>query len=1161
VKPQRWTWFFWGIIGGALLSGAVEAGAAPAGNGWGWGVNEFGQLGNGAIGGSVIPISIPNLAGVATVAAGGQHSLARKHDGTVWAWGSPFNNGGEFDSYTPARVGTLTNVIAIAAGSNHSLALKNDGTVWAWGSNEYGEFGNGTDHNHSAVPVQVSNLSGVVAIAGGRSFSMALKNDGTVWAWGDNNRGVLGNGTDTNSKVPVQVSNLTGVIAIAAGAVHALALKGDGTVWAWGTNTQIGLLGNGTYTNSFVPVPVSNLSGITAIAASGIHSLALKSDLTLSAWGDNDYGQLGNGTYDDSNIPVNVLKLKGVIAIAAGGGFSLAVTSDGRGWAWGKNESGELGDGTTVDKNVPVQVSGVTGLQTINGGWEHSLAAKSDGTVWAWGSNSFVGLLGMPGYGVQALPVQVSNLTLGIARAASRDHSLTLKSDGTVWASGGNHSGQLGDGTNKASSSVAVHVRNLTHVIAIAARELHSLALKDNGTVWAWGNNFYGQLGNGRTTSSNVPVRVSNLSGAVAIAAGGGFDRHTPAHLGDHSVALMKDGKVWAWGANHYGQLGDGTYKSTKVPVAVSGLSGVVGVAAGGQQTLALKSDGTLWAWGANHYGQLGNGTNAGSNVPVPVSGLTGVVAIAGGLYFSLALKSDGTLWAWGLNNWGQLGNGTDGWTNGSNVPVPVSDLTGVVSIAAGNGFSLALKSDGTLWGWGSNWSRQLGNLAAVGSTNVPVRATDLTAVVAMAGWERWSVALTDSELARAMFEPGAVSFGNQAVGESKTQTITLSNSGAAPMSVEGVVLLGTQAGDFAKTTDNCSLTTVPAGGACTMLVKFTPAAAGSRSAAFLVSTNAPRSPHLIPLSGTGTQEGSVTVLHPNGGEILFTGTSSRIDWTAPDGVFSSFDVKFSSNGGAGFTNVPGCMGLAGTARTCTWKAPGPVTAAGRIQVIGRTSDVGKTSDVSDANFSVVTGTARITVTAPNAAVNWGIGSTHLIRWTCNLGPAALVTIDLSRNSGTSWTQISGPIPNTSTFKWVVTGPATNTARIRVNWANGPTTDINNGNFKIAEPFVTLAKPNGGEAWVRGTDQTFLWTSNLGAKEFVKIELSTDGGTTWTSMAEAVEAALDPESVLIGSTPSDGKQVIKLPLVTGTKCRARITWLDDPTVSDTSNANFTIKAP
>jgi alpha-tubulin suppressor-like RCC1 family protein len=252
-------------------------------------------------------------------------------------------------------------VSAIAAGNFHSLALKNDGTVWTWGSNSLGQLGNG-NYADSNVPVQVSNIAGVVAIAGGDAHSLALKNDGSVWSWGDNLGGQLGNGTSIlKSNVPVQVSSLTGVIAIAAGAYHSLALKNDGTVWAWGDN-GFGQLGNGTnIVKSNVPVQVSSLTGVIAIAAGTYHSLALKNDGTVWAWGYNNYGQLGNGSnIFYSNVPVQVSSLTGVIAIAAmGSSHSLALKNDGTVWAWGANGYGQLGIGNYTDKNVPVQVTGM----------------------------------------------------------------------------------------------------------------------------------------------------------------------------------------------------------------------------------------------------------------------------------------------------------------------------------------------------------------------------------------------------------------------------------------------------------------------------------------------------------------------------------------------------------------------------------------------------------------------------------------------------------------------------------------------------------------------------------------------------------------------------------------------------------------------------------
>jgi alpha-tubulin suppressor-like RCC1 family protein len=340
------------------------------------------------------------------------------------------------------------------------------------------------------------------SIAAGYYHSLALCSNGTVRSWGDNGWGQLGNGTNiSNSNVPVQVSSLTGIVKIAAGGGHSLALKNDGTVWTWGRN-DLGQLGIGSSNNDFnVPMKINSFTGVSAIAAGGFHSLALKNDGTVWAWGSNSLGQLGNGNYTNSNVPVQVSNIGGVIAIAGGDAHSLALKNDGSVWSWGDNLGGQLGNGTSILKsNVPVQVSSLTGVIAIAAGAYHSLALKNDGTVWAWGDNGF---------------------------------------------------GQLGNGTNIVKSNVPVQVSSLTGVIAIAAGAYHSLALKNDGTVWAWGYNNYGQLGNGSNIFySNVPVQVSSLTGVIAVAAMGS----------SHSLALKNDGTVWAWGANGSGQLGIGNY-------------------------------------------------------------------------------------------------------------------------------------------------------------------------------------------------------------------------------------------------------------------------------------------------------------------------------------------------------------------------------------------------------------------------------------------------------------------------------------------------------------------------------------------------------------------------------------------------------------------------
>jgi alpha-tubulin suppressor-like RCC1 family protein len=330
-----------------------------------FGLNDWGQLGNGTNNNSNVPVSVSSLNGITSVATGVEHSLALKNDGTVWGWGLNFSgqlgNGIQTSSNVPVQ-NNLSNVIAISAGQYHSLSLKNDGTVWAWGNNNSGELGNGTGNGLSLVPVQVNNLINVIAISSGYSHNLALKSDGTVWAWGYNGYGQIGIGSLTPLFVtaPVQVSNFTDVIAIAGGYNHSLALKSDGTVLAWGNNSS-GQIGIGSNTPSTVisPMQVSNLTNVIAIAGADGHSLALKNDGTVWAWGFNSQGQLGNGNNTESHVPVQVSNLSGVAAIAAGRNHSLVRKNDGTVWTWGQNGTGQLGNGTLTNSNVPLQVTGL----------------------------------------------------------------------------------------------------------------------------------------------------------------------------------------------------------------------------------------------------------------------------------------------------------------------------------------------------------------------------------------------------------------------------------------------------------------------------------------------------------------------------------------------------------------------------------------------------------------------------------------------------------------------------------------------------------------------------------------------------------------------------------------------------------------------------------
>ena len=242
------------------------------------------------------------------LAAGDYRSAAAREDGAVWAWG--------YDEFSPVQVPDLTGMVAVAAGQEHILAIRGDGVLLAFGPENHGLLGDGTsmdccgDH---LSPAQVSSLANVVAVAAGRDHSLAAKSDGTVWAWGGNGAGQLGDATTMDRYSPVLLPGLTSVVTVAAGFDHSLAIKGDETAWAWGRNSS-GQLGDGIWMDRSSPVLVPGLSGVVAVAAGFSHSLAAKGDGTIWAWGDNSYGQLGDGTTTRRTSPVQILGLTGVAA-------------------------------------------------------------------------------------------------------------------------------------------------------------------------------------------------------------------------------------------------------------------------------------------------------------------------------------------------------------------------------------------------------------------------------------------------------------------------------------------------------------------------------------------------------------------------------------------------------------------------------------------------------------------------------------------------------------------------------------------------------------------------------------------------------------------------------------------------------------------------------
>lgn len=727
---------------------------------WCWGDNAYGQLGAGSDPRKISPVQIGSDVDWAMVESGSNHTCAIKINHTLWCWGAnTYKQLGAVSAIDkpdyPLRVGDGNDWDQVALGNSHTCALKISGGVWCWGDNGFGKLG-ATGDGKTQLQVE-SNISWVFIALGG-DHACGIKSDTTLWCWGKNRTGQVGNKSTENQLIPVNVGE--GWSTVALGASHTCALRIDGTPWCWGANDYSQLH---TGDKIYRPDPTKIGSGFSwhAVSLGDNHTCVLTQEKVLGCWGHNAYGQLGEGSTRDLMAPILVTNVgQDWESVSTGWYHTCGIKRDKSLWCWGFHSQpypvGGTGQWVSVAVGMTMtcvvhingslycgdSLAGMTQLSPVyqypseTGTWSKVVAymgtvcaVKPDRTLWCAQGLGQPTLLSKVDNNVDENAFSTScylktNGSMGCSGSASgtttdwRSISAPIsqcgiKIDGTLFCNGtkfnddtdwsmvaASHTGWCAVKTNGTLWCGAQQIENATdwRSISVGYSSTYFCGIKTNGTLWCWGANKYSQLGDGSTIGKPAPVPV--------VSSGNQWNQIT---VGAHHTCAINGGDLYCWGHNGYGQLGDGGTVSKTKPTPIYRISPSA-VSAGAYHTCLISSV-SLWCWGANGEGQLGIGNSETALTPKLVGTADSKwIDVATSAYHTCARKIDNTLWCWGRNSDGQLGVAD---RQNRLTPIQIGTDPNWVFVATGANHTCAIKEKDTirtLWCWGANKKRQLGN-------------------------------------------------------------------------------------------------------------------------------------------------------------------------------------------------------------------------------------------------------------------------------------------------------------------------------------------------------------------------------------------------------------------------------------------------------------------